>query len=730
MLNDPTFSPAFGQADLTNCERELIHLAGSIQPHGVLLVVRRADGLIVQASDNVARWLGVAHDQLLGRTLDALGGSLARRVTELADTLVADELTAFHCDIGGTDSTAGSVFEGMAHLGQSDTVIVELESAESGTESIDQEAQTLLASSVRRFSEALSIAALSDAVVQSVRDLTGYDRVMVYRFDDEGHGEIVAEAREAKLDSLLGHRYPATDIPQRARELYVRNRVRVLVDASYKPAAILPRCLPETGEELDMSSCHLRSMSPLHIQYLQNMGVTATLVVSLVREGKLWGLIACHHYSPRHIRYAQRAAVDLLAEVVSTRIAAIENYVRTQVDVMVRSLELRLIEATSTEGDWRLALVRNPRTLLQPLDASGAALFHEGELLTVGDVPSTAELRALARWVAGEMQQSLFSCASVARVHPPLACLAPVVCGVLAIELSSSGQDFLMWFRREQSATIIWAGDPAKPFVDNDPLTLSPRRSFAAWSEIVRGTAASWSRADLALARAIGTTLRDVILQTQAVSLLIAQHQLDRFRGAVETSDEPVLVANAQGRVLFQSVAFAALFNTSPPRVRALDDMCDLFVVPAQVREVIGNLIRERDSWRGEWRLRAGAGQTVALGVRADTIPGAGGSVLGYIIIFTDLTDTKRTEAARRHLEQSLSEAGRAGIGLDPAMPLRREPDEVVGAILANASVAAMELTDTAASMPVATLIEELEASATRAAALYGKLRAFTREHG
>lgn len=725
-MNDSSFSPLFGEADLTNCERELIHLAGSIQPHGVLLVVRASDLHIVQASESAGYWLGVAHPRILERSLDALGGNLARRVADLADSLRTDELTAFHCDAGHGDYNR--TFEGMAHRGLSDTIVVELEASTADVDAVDEASQTLLASSVRRFSEALNLGALADAVVLSVRELTGYDRVMLYRFDDDGHGEIVAEARDERLESLLGQRYPATDIPQRARSLYLRNRVRVLVDAAYLPSPVLPRVSPLSGEELDMSMCHLRSMSPLHIQYLQNMGVTATLVVSLVREGRLWGLIACHHYSPRQIHYARRAAVDLLAEVVATRIAAIENYVRTQVDVLVRSLELRLIEATSTEGDWRLALVRNPRTLLQPLDATGAALFHEGELLTVGEVPSTAELRAVAKWVAGEIDQSLFSCVSVERSHPPLASLTPVACGVLAIELSSSGQDFLMWFRREQSATITWAGDPAKPFVNNDPLTLSPRRSFEKWSEIVRGTAVQWSKADIALARAIGTTLRDVILQTQAVRLLIAQHQLDRFRGAVETSQEPVLVADAQGYVLFPSAAFYGLFRSPPPPVHVLDDLAHLFVVPAQVRDVLHTLRSEHDSWRGEWSLRAGGGQTVALGVRADAIPGPGGSVLGYIIIFTDLTDTKRTEAARRHLEQSLSEAGRAGIGRDPAMPPKREPDEVIGAILANASVAAMELTDTAAAVPVATLIEELEASATRAAAIYGKLKAFTRE--
>jgi chemotaxis family two-component system sensor kinase Cph1 len=375
-LNEPTFSPPFGQADLTNCERELIHLAGSIQPHGVLLVAMPRICVCCLPATTSGSCLVLHIIACLIRSLATLGGNLAERVRAIADELSPDELTAFRCDVGTPESC--KAFEGMAHLGQSGTIVIELEVAPSEGGSLDLASQALLATSVRRFSEALNITALADAVVLSVRELTGYDRVMVYRFDDDGHGEIIAEAREPRLESLLGQRYPATDIPQRARSLYLRNRVRVLADAGYTPSAVLPRVLPHTGEEFDMSMCHLRSMSPLHIQYLKNMGVTATLVVSLVREGRLWGLIACHHYSARHIHYTERAAVDLLAEVVATRIAAIENYVRTQVDVLVRSLELRLIEATSTEGDWRLALVRNPRTLLQPLEATGAALFPRG----------------------------------------------------------------------------------------------------------------------------------------------------------------------------------------------------------------------------------------------------------------------------------------------------------------------------------------------------------------
>ena len=576
---------------------------------------------------------------------------------------------------------------------------------------------------MQRFSAATSISSLAEAVVQSIRELTGYDRVMVYKFDPDGHGEIIAEAKDRGIaESFLGLHYPASDIPHRARELYVRNRVRVLVDVRYTPVPIVPRRFPLAGTELDMSLCYLRSMSPLHLQYLQNMGVTATLVASLVREGRLWGLIACHHYSPLHVGYAVRAACELLAEVVSTRIAAVENYVQAQTEVLVRRLEQRLMEATSTEGDWRLALFRDPRTLLTPLDATGAALFYEGEVLTAGEVPSTPELRALAKWAAERTAGSLFSCTSVARENPALAALTPLASGVLAFELSRSRPEYLMWFRKEQLCTVTWAGDPAKAVIGNDPLELSPRRSFAAWSEIVRGTAAPWSQADLALARAIGASLMDIIVQVQAVRLLIAQHQLTRVRLTVENSREPVVIADAMGHVLFTNEAFSQLFRRPHIHLEHLDEIAALFTDPVLVRTVLSGLRRERQPWRGELTLAVSYLETLPVGVRADVVPGQGGSALGFILIFTDLTGTKRVAAARRQLEDSISRADQHA----PGARAPRETDEVIGAILANASVAAMEITDASSGPSVAELLAELEASTKRAAALYGQMRAYT----
>ncbi|MBK6789237.1 MAG: GAF domain-containing protein [Betaproteobacteria bacterium] len=724
-------SPAFGQADLTNCERELIHLAGSIQPHGLLLVVREPGWRIVQASANAGVLLRRPLDSLLLASLAELGGDLETTLRRLAAAGDLREPQPLRCTLPAADGSAR--FEGAAHRVGADALVVELEPLAAGTNGADSvppgNAVLLerVAQAVQRFSEASSVGTLADGVVRCVRDFTGYDRVMVYQFDPDGHGKIIAEARDPRLDSLLGHHYPATDIPQRARELYLRNRVRVLVDVNYEPAPLVPRLLPggdaQGGAELDMSLSFLRSMSPLHLQYLRNMGVTGTLVVSLVREGRLWGLIACHHYAPRHVSFAVRTATELLAEVIATRIAAIENYARAQVAIQVRRLEQRLIEATSTEGDWRLALVRNPRLLQQPLQATGAALFHEGEVLTCGEVPSTPELRALMQWIDVQAGDSApFACSAVGRDHPALASVTPTASGVLAVRLSAVRPEYLVWFRKEQLQSVTWAGDPTKPMIDNDPLKLSPRRSFAAWSEIVRGTAAPWTAADLALASAFGDALIDIIVQVNAVRLLIAEHQLSQVRATVADSKEAVVVASAAGDAFYANAAFHRLAEREPDECRTLEALLALFAQPTLVRQMMGQVRAEQRAWRGEMALLRPGGEPLPVSVRGEPVPARDGALLGFIFIFNDLSEHKRAEAARLRLESSLSRTGRG----------QGTPDgsDVLGAIIANASLAAMDIADGGAGPVVAPLLQEVEAAATRAALLYARIRGLGQPQG
>jgi light-regulated signal transduction histidine kinase (bacteriophytochrome) len=609
-------------------------------------------------------------------------------------------------------------YEGAVHRPAPGVLVLELEAldplpGQQGLTDLPPEViAATLSAAVQRFSTAPSVGTLADAVVQAMRDLTGYDRVMVYKFDPDGHGKVIAESRHPRLASLLGHHYPASDIPQRARALYLRNRVRMLVDVDDVPQVLEPALLRPSGEHLNMSMCSLRSMSPIHLQYLRNMGVTASFSASLVREGQLWGLVAAHHYSPRYLRRTVRAAADLLAEVASTRIAAIENYAHAQVALMVRRLEQRLVEATSTEGDWRYAIFRNPRTLLQPLEATGAALFHDGELLTAGEVPSTPELRALLEWVESRAGDEPFACSSVGKAEPALAGLTPTASGVLAVRLSTSRPDYLMWFRKEQLLTVTWAGNPSKPMVGANPLELSPRKSFDAWSEIVRGTAVPWSSTELALARAIGVALVDIIVQVQAVRLLIAEHQLAQVRAAVAGAREPVMVADMQGRLIFANDALLALM---PRPLVPGESVAERFAEPLLVQGALEQLRAAPQAWRRNVEL-VGADGPVQVAARCEVVTGRDGLRLGFIFVLNDLRETLRAAKAREQLEASLRQAARL------TLP---EADDVVTAILSNASLAAMDITDAPGGPPVAGLLNEVEASTRRAAALYAQIRSF-----
>ena len=706
--------------NLTNCELEPIHLIGSVQPHGLLLVVREDDGLVIQASRNAPAMLGVA--QVLERPLQALGGDLADRVLHLARQGDLAEPVAMQCVLAPADVRRR--FEGAVHRVSPELLVVELEPLDADIEpgrlcelAPDVLAATL-SSAVQRFSTAPSVGTLADTVVQAIRDLTGYDRVMVYRFDPDGHGKVIAESRHPRLEPLLGHHYPASDIPQRARALYLRNRVRMLVNVDDVAQVLEPPLLRPAGQRLDMSMCGLRSMSPIHLQYLRNMGVTASFSASLVREGQLWGLITAHHHSPRYLRRTVRAAAELLAEVASTRLAAIENYAHAQVALMVRRLEQRLVEATSTEGDWRYAIFRNPRTLLQPLEATGAALFHGGEVLTAGEVPSTPELRALLEWVQRQGGEEPVACSSIGRAEPALERLTPTASGVLAVRLSTTQSDYLMWFRKEQLLTVTWAGDPSKPMGGEDPLQLTPRRSFEAWSEIVRGTAVPWSSTEVALGRAIGMALVDIIVQVQAVRLLIAEHQLAQVRGTVAGAREPVIVADTDGRVIFANDAFRALGAAAAERG---SDVAEQFMQPALVRKGFEQLRSVAQPWRRDLELRTLAGPdgvaAVPVAVRAEVVVGRDGLRLGFIIVVSDLRETRRAEQARAQLEDSLRQAARVTLG---------DSDDVVAAILTNASLAALDITEARGGPPVAPLLNELEAATRRAAALYAQIRRFT----
>lgn len=697
--------PAFGKADLSNCEREEIHLAGSIQPHGALLVVSEPDHRVIQASANAAAFLNLK--QVIGMPLSDLDGDLLFRILPHLDPTSQGLPIAVRCRIG----SPGAEFDGLLHRPLEGGLVIELERA---GPSVDVTRH--IATALEKIRTATSLRSLCDEAATLFQDRTGYDRVMVYRFDDEGHGEVFSERRKPELEAYLGNRYPSTDIPQMARRLYERTRVRVLVDVNYEPVPLQPRLSPLTGRDLDMSLCFLRSMSPIHLQYLKNMGVGATLVVSLVVGGKLWGLIACHHYEPRFIYFELRAVCELLAEAMATRIAALESFAQSQSEIFVQRLGQRMIEAISREGDWRAAIFDSSQSILQPLGASGSALIYEGQIISAGEVPGTQEIREIGAWLDAKRDTAVSATASLGLDEPQFARITKVASGIAVAPISNNPSEYLIWFRPERIRTVTWGGDPLKPFViGSNPSDLSPRRSFAQWHQLVEGTSEPWSSADISAARMIGQTVADIVLQFRAVRTLIAQDQLEQFSRHVRVSDQPVIIADIDGKILLMNEAFKTLLPKDHAVTGRLDELAGAFQHPDKFLLHVADLINYRRSWRGELLLRDEGNKEKPLMVRADPVQPSRDRTLGFVLIFSDIADRKAAEAARSRFQEGIIQSNRINsVRLDSKTDLVYQ--NLLSSVVENAQLAAFEITYGVETGRIAEMLESVRNSTLRTA--------------
>jgi light-regulated signal transduction histidine kinase (bacteriophytochrome) len=692
------------EADFATCEREPIHQPGLVQPFGLLLFVSEPDGVVLQASANAAAMLG--YDKVVGKALRDLGGDLAGTV--LPRTLEPlDGVPAVLTLHAGADNAA---FDAVLHRPPGGGLIIELEPALPQPH-IARQVETAL----HAFLSCYALKPLCDEAARVFRDLTGYDRVMVFLFAQEGHGEVYAEERRPDLEAYLGNRYPASDIPQVARRLYVRTRVRVTADVGYTPVPVEPLLNPLTGGALDMSLCLLRSISPSHIQFLKNMKVGASLVCSILVGGQLRGLVACHHDTPRRPAFALRGACDLLAEALGTRIAALEAFVQSQAELSARRLEQRLVEAMSRKGDWQTALFDNPLTLLQPIGATGAALLFEGGVQTAGDVPGTDGLRELATWLDSRPRGGPVATNALRDIAPQLASLTPVAAGVLAVPISDSPGEYLVWFRHEQPRTVVWGGDPRKSVeIQGDRRRLLPRASFAKWFELVEGSAEPWSPADLATARLVGDSVADAVVQFRAVRLLIAEDQLAQVRRQVAASSQPLVICDAEGAIGLMNAAMERLLPAlQGARPRHVEELARFFASPGEVRRRLMELIDLRQSWSGDVRLADDDEGGRPVTVRADPVVAAQDRVLGFVLMFNDLGQRKAADAARRRFQEAIAESHRSRAGwLDRQADLGFQA--VLAAVVENAQLAALEIAEGIEIARMPAMLESVRASVTR----------------
>ena len=513
--------------NLNNCDTEPVRIPGCVQAHGALLVLRLADLCIVQASDNVQLVLGHAIETLLNRPIGAvIGREGERQLQELLATqsLDANPLYLLSLEAGRGEADDDGLIDVTVHV-IDDVVMLECESTgRSAAGSLDHYA--MVKKSVARLQTAESLLQFCTLAADEIRDMTGMHRVMVYKFHPDGHGEIFAESKRADLAPWLGMHFPAEDFPKPARDMFSKIWFRPIPNSAGALAEMVPLLHPDTNAPLDMTYCFLRGVSVMYTQYLQNMLVSGSAVMAIRREGQLWGLITCHHYDePKHLPYQVRAACEFLAQVISLQHNAVEDREHLAYRLKLESVHHQIVTVAALEGG--VAELAAGKILLTGVEAGGAALYLDGQWFCVGTTPDLTQLALLGEWL-NEVQfsapaQKLYATDGLARDYPAAADFAAVASGLLAVPLSRSGRDLMLWFRPETIQTVNWAGNPHDKVVVVGPHgpRLTPRASFALFVESVRERSLPWTLVECAAVSRLQQQLVELVLENAAQRLTL-----------------------------------------------------------------------------------------------------------------------------------------------------------------------------------------------------------------
>ncbi|PFG41545.1 PAS domain-containing protein [Isoptericola jiangsuensis] len=505
--------------DLDNCAREPIHIPGLVQPRGVLLALRTDDTVVTQCSANLADVLGVTVDDALGATLDAVVGADAARTVLDHVAAGGDPRLRNPLEIEIPVHGEPARFEAMLHHAPGDSadrppvLVVELEPFSGHASLTYTSTYEPVRDALGELDRATSMTELYDVAVRRVRELTGFDRVMLYHFDADYNGEVVAEAKRADLNAFLGLHYPASDIPPQARALYEKNWIRLISDIGYTPVPIVPTDDPVTGQPLDLTYGTLRSVSPIHVEYLQNMGVGASMSISLLRDGRLWGLIACHHYSGAHApSYAARTAAEFLGSVLSVRLVTQAEDDRASAARRSAGVLASLVAGTRDDDVPLVTALTGEPGLLDLVPADGVFVGAEGRTAHQGTTPDDETCLRLARAVAA-LGVEVLATDRLAADHPALAEIVPGVAGLLAARVPGGAS--VLWLRAEVLQTVDWGGDPHNKAIarrEGDTVRLSPRKSFDRWREVVRGTSEPWIQEQVDVATSLRSYLGEGLL--------------------------------------------------------------------------------------------------------------------------------------------------------------------------------------------------------------------------
>lgn len=515
--------------DVTHLKQPDINTLTQVQPHGVLLVLQESDMQVLQVSRNTRVAFGLPPEEVLGKTLDELLDSY--QVDQFRAGLAYDNLdlinpTKVWVRRRGDDY---GVYDAIFHRSADGFLILELEPALAQENIPFLSFYHLARASINQLEATPNLHDFCRIIVHEVRQVTGFDRVMLYKFNDDGHGEVLAEEKLQDMESYLGLHFPESDVPQPARKMFLSNWIRTIPNASAEPVDLFPAQNPVSNRPTDLILSTLRQPYPCHIEYLHHMGVQASLTISLMKDQKLWGLIACHHKTPIQVPYELRKACEFLGRVIFAEISTREEEADYSYQLKLSQVQTQLIDYMSQEDYFIDGLTRHDPDLLELVDAPGAAICFGGRWTTVGRTPAQEELDYLVQWLGKNVgDQEIFATSSLPLAYAEAQRFKDVASGLLAIPISK--RSYVLWFRPEVIQTVKWGGDPNNAYTlegEENSLRLCPRKSFELWKETVNLQSLPWKTVEIKAALELRKAIVNIVLR-QAEELALLAQDLER----------------------------------------------------------------------------------------------------------------------------------------------------------------------------------------------------------
>ncbi|MBP0020869.1 MAG: GAF domain-containing protein [Cyanobacteria bacterium SBLK] len=492
---------------------EHIHLPGFIQPHGVLLVLEEPSLKIVQASNNTSIFFDVPPEQLLNRSLSKfLPRTQLRNLKKIVERNDFDMLNFAKLRLKKEDEYL--FLDGILHRNPDGFLILELEQSTYRNDMDFLGFYNSLRSAAAKIQKTANLQEMYGAIVREVRKLVKCDRVMVYKYDRNWNGEVVAEDKRDDLEPFLRLHYPDADTKP-CRDLYAEHWLRLIVDVNAKSADLIPLHHPKNNAPLNLGNSVLRGFSPCHQEYLQNMGVCSTLVMPVKQSKKLWGLISCHHYTPKHVSYELRQACEFLSQIASSELvmkAEAEDY---DYQIQLKSVQAKLTEYMSIEENFVKGLIEDKPNILDLVNATGVAIYWQDEFTTIGNVPETSDLESLIVWLRNNVREEFLETDSLSNLYPEAEKYKDIASGLLAISILP--KNYILWFRPEFIQTVNWAGNPNQAIVEEvdseGVIRLTPRGSFEVWKEIVHLKSLPWKLCEVEAAKDLRRAIINIALR-------------------------------------------------------------------------------------------------------------------------------------------------------------------------------------------------------------------------